>query len=73
MNHFNVDEVFQALLEKIENNEVRTTHDLRLQLESLEEQFRIKQLLLLVGFREWLTEKNINLVTENGIVTLEKI
>ena len=72
MKKFDVDEEFQRLLDKINNNEVRTTNELRIVLEKLEEKFNIKSLHLLVAFREWLSEKNMELLTENGMVTLEE-
>lgn len=70
MKSFNTDEVFEPILADIKNGNIKTTHNLRLVLENLSEKLHIKTLLILVMFREWLAKKNIDLSTENGVVTI---
>lgn len=70
MKPFNEDEVFEPILVDIKKGGIKTTHNLRLILESLSEKFNIKALLILVMFREWLAKRNIDLSTENGLVTI---
>jgi hypothetical protein len=71
MKSFNADEEFELLLAGIKNGDIKTTHHLRRNLESLSEQFNIKALLILVMFREWLAKRNIDLLTENGVVEIK--
>lgn len=73
MNAINIDHLFEPILTQIKQGEIKTAHQLRLVLESLSEKFNIKALTILVMFREWLAEKNIDLSTENGMVTISKL
>jgi hypothetical protein len=69
----NPDDLFEPILASIENGEVKTTHQLRLILDNLSETFDVKSLLILVAFREWLAKRNIDLATDNGMVTISKL
>lgn len=73
MKEFNEDEVFGPILAEIENGEIKTTHQLRLVLESTSENYHVRTLKLLEAFRVWLLKKDIDLSTENGVVTLIKM
>jgi len=70
MTTFNPENCFKAILSKIENGYVKTTHQLRIILDDLSEEFNISSLNLLVAFREWLLIKNIELSTADGVVGL---
>lgn len=70
---FNEAKVFNIILANIKNNQVKTTHQLRIALENLSESANINTLKLLVSFRAWLLEKNIELSTTDGAVTLGKV
>lgn len=70
MKSFNTDDVFEPILADIMNGDIKTTYHLRVVLEALREKFNIKELLMLAMFREWLAKKNIDLSTENGMVTI---
>jgi hypothetical protein len=72
MKPFNADEVFEPLLADIKNGDIKTTHQLRLVLESLSEQFNIKALLILEMFHAWLAKRNLALLTENGVVEIKR-
>ena len=71
MKPFNANEVFEPLLADIKKGDIKTTHQLRLVLESLSEQFNIKTLLILEMFRAWLAKRNLDLLTENGVVEIK--
>ncbi len=73
MNSFNADDLFEPILADIKTGKIKTTHNLRLVLENLSEKFNIKALTILVMFREWLATKNIDLSTENGMVSISKM
>lgn len=72
MTAFNPDEIFPTILTKIENGQVKTTHQLRLILDDLSEEFSVRPLSLLIVFREWLLKRNIILDTQDGMVGLSK-
>lgn len=65
-----MEEVFQRILTDIKSGDIKTTHNLRMVLESLSERFHIRELQILVMFREWLIERNIDLSTEHGMVKI---
>ena len=73
MKSLNPDNVFEPILASIKSGDIKTTHQLRLILDSLSETFEVKSLLILVAFREWLAKKNINLSTDDGMVTISKL
>lgn len=70
MKSFNPDDVFESILADIKCGKIKTTHHLRMVLETLKDQFNIKELIILAMFREWLAKRNINLSTEHGAVTI---
>jgi len=72
MTTFNSEDTFKAILAKIENNYIKTTHQLRLILDSFAEESHVGPLSLLVAFREWLLKKNIELTTDAGMVAISK-
>jgi hypothetical protein len=73
MKSLNPDDVFEPILASIKSGDIKTTHQLRLVLDSLSETFEVKALLILVAFREWLAKRNIDLSTDDGMVTISKI
>lgn len=73
MKSLNPDDVFQPILASIKSGDIKTTHQLRLVLDSLSETFEVKSLLILVAFREWLAKKHIDLCTDDGMVTISKL
>lgn len=73
MTNLNVESAFNVILTKIENDYVKTTHQLRLILDGLSEEFNVSSLNLLVTFREWLMKKNIELSTLDGMVGINKL
>lgn len=72
MKELNADVEFTPLLAKIESGEIKTTHHLRLDLDRLSETYGVSTLNMLVTFREWLENQDIELSTNDGMVTLDK-
>lgn len=72
MTTFNSDDVFKPLLAKIENGDIKTTRHLTKELVSLEETLNVSTLKLLIAFRKWLLKKNVNLLTDYGVVEISK-
>ncbi len=68
-----LDIVFTSILTRIENGEIKTTNQLRLVLEDLGETYDLKPLQLIVTLREWMQTQGIDLSTDHGVVTIEKI
>lgn len=71
MSVFNQDKEFKPVLEKIENGDIKTTHQLRLVLDVLAEKYKVSTLNMLVTFREWLLSNGIELTTDDGMVSIE--
>jgi len=72
MKSLNPDDVFEPILANIKSGDIKTTHQLTQILDSLSETFNVKSLLILVAFREWLAKRNIDLCTDNGMVSVSK-
>lgn len=73
MKTLNPDEIFKPILTKIKNNEVKTTHQLRIILDGLADEYHVTPLNLLVTFREWLMKQNIELFTTDGVVKINSM
>lgn len=72
MSAFNAENIYGPILTKIENGSLKTTHQLRIILDGLAEEFHVRPLSLLVTFREWLLKRNIELSTLDGMVGINK-
>lgn len=68
----NFDKLFQPILDHILEGDIQTTHQLRVVIEKLAEQFDLNPLQLLVTFREWLLVNGFELSTEHGAVMITK-
>ena len=68
-----LDIIFRSILSRIQNGDIKTTHQLRLVLEDLGETYDLKPLQLIVTLREWMQTQGIDLSTDHGVVTIEKI
>jgi hypothetical protein len=63
--------IFTPILHQIQSGEIKTSHQLRLVLDALSEQYRVNNTLkMLIIFREWLQEQGLDLDTAHGMVTL---
>jgi hypothetical protein len=70
MSAFNAENIYRPILANIENGSLKTTHQLRMILDGLAEEFHVRPLSLLVTFREWLLMRNIELSTMDGMVEI---
>lgn len=70
---FHADKYFKPLLTKIETGQIKTTHQLRLCLDELANEFNTSTLSVLEQFREWLLLNGIELSTTEGMVGIKHI
>lgn len=72
MTALNAEHSFKFILAGINEGQTKTTHQLRLILDDLAEQFNATPLSLLVSFREWLLSNDIELSTIDGVVAISQ-